>query len=82
MYPTFFGTMFCVNHYICNVVNTSFFLICVDTCIHIRTPPTWPPPTPAHHTSWRMLHTSCTQVNANTYTCHTNTREASTNSVT
>ena len=25
----------CVNHYICNVVNSPFFLICVFLCIHL-----------------------------------------------
>jgi len=38
--------MFCVNHYICNVVNTSFFLICVFLYTYIRTPPPCPLPTP------------------------------------
>lgn len=31
-------TLTSVNHCICNVVNTSFFLICVFLCIHIHAP--------------------------------------------
>ena len=51
-----------VNHYICNVVNTSFFLICVFMCIHIRTYGGWPMPTVNSQrncaydaASWRMV---------------------------
>ena len=36
----------CVNHYICNVVNSSFFLICVDIRVHITPTPAVAPAPP------------------------------------
>ena len=37
----------CVNHYICNVVNSSFFLICVFVCTYITYTPLVAPARPA-----------------------------------
>jgi len=37
----------CVNHYICNVVNSPFFLICVDIHTYITYTPAMAPAHPA-----------------------------------
>ena len=63
-----------VNHYICNVVNTSFFLICVFMCIHIRTYGGWPMPTACSlrnctydAASWRMVRAAIVHPSTRSY---------------
>ena len=48
-----------VNHYICNVVNTSFFLICVFMCIYIPRTPVWPMHTRVWGANMRHMTCSC-----------------------